>query len=283
MCRRRSETHILSPGDQVLALLPVVTSPFQAKFVGPCTVVRQVSDQNYVISTPHRKRSTQLCHINFLKPYFSRTSTGAVVKPAAVAVPFEVADSFPIQEDEKADEIDVTCCMTQGRLKNSEALSKLESLNGHLSAERIVELCTLIRSYYNLFSDVPSRTHLVKHDIEVGDSAPICQRFYRSSLEKREQLESEVKYMLEHGIAVPSHSSWASPCLLVAKPDQTFRPCTDFRKVNAITKPDSYPLPRMEDCVDQVGSARFVSKFDRLKGYWQIPLTPRAQEIVSYI
>ena len=89
--------------------------------------------------------------------------------------------------------------------------------------------------------------------------------------------------MLQNGIPEPSHASWASPSLLVAKPDSTFRPCTDFRKVNAITKPDSYPLPRMEDCVDQVGSAKFVSKFDLLKGYWQVPLTPRARDIASFI
>lgn len=69
----------------------------------------------------------------------------------------------------------------------------------------------------------------------------------------------------------------------MAKPDRTFRPCTDFRKVNAVTKPDSFPLPRMEDCVDQVGAAKFVSKFDLLKGYWQVPLTPRAREIASFI
>ena len=89
--------------------------------------------------------------------------------------------------------------------------SKLESLNSHLSTDRIVELCTLIRSYDNLFSDVPSRTHLLKHDIEVGDSVPICQCFYRSALEKREQLESEVKYMLEHGIELLVPSVVPSP------------------------------------------------------------------------
>lgn len=89
--------------------------------------------------------------------------------------------------------------------------------------------------------------------------------------------------MLENNIAVPSNSCWASPCLLVKKPDQTFRPCTDFRKVNRVTKPDSFPLPRLDDCVDKVGSAKFVSKFDLLKGYWQVPLSKRAQEIFAFI
>lgn len=53
--------------------------------------------------------------------------------------------------------------------------------------------------------------------------------------------------------------------------------------MNAVTKPDAYPLPRIEDCIDQVGAACFVSKFDLLKGYWQIPLTDRAREISAFI
>lgn len=59
--------------------------------------------------------------------------------------------------------------------------------------------------------------------------------------------------------------------------------CTDFRRVNSVTKPDSFPLPRMDDCIDQVGSAKFVSKFDLLKGYWQVPLSSRAREIAAFI
>ena len=89
--------------------------------------------------------------------------------------------------------------------------------------------------------------------------------------------------MLENNIVVPSASSWASPCLLVEKSDKSPQCCTDFRKVNAVTKLDSYPLPRVEECVDQVGAAKYVSKFDLLKGYWQVPLTPSAQEISAFI
>ncbi len=53
-------------------------------------------------------------------------------------------------------------------------------------------------------------------------------------------------------------------------------------KVNSVTKPDSFPLPRMEDCVDRIGASKFVSKLDLLKGYWQVPLTARACEISAF-
>lgn len=94
---------------------------------------------------------------------------------------------------------------------------------------------------------------------------------------------SEVEYMLQHGLAVHSQSPWSSPCLLVPKSDGSYRFCTDYRKVNSLTKPDSFPLPRLEDCVDRVGSARYVTKLDLLKGYWQVPLTPRASEISAFV
>lgn len=59
----------------------------------------------------------------------------------------------------------------------------------------------------------------------------------------------------------------------VFKSDKTLRFCSDFQKVNRVTKSDSFPLPRMENCVDQVGAAKYVSKCDLLKGYWQVPLS----------
>ena len=77
-------------------------------------------------------------------------------------------------------------------------------------------------------------------------------------------LRKEVDYMLQHGIIEPSQSEWISPCVLVPKPDGTYRFCTDFRKVNTVTKSDSFPLPRVEDCIDSVGHSSYISKFDLL-------------------
>jgi len=79
--------------------------------------------------------------------------------------------------------------------------------------------------------------------------------------------------MLENDIIEPSQSEWSSPWVLVPKTDKSYRFCTDFRKVNAVTKTDSYPIPRIDDCIDKIGHAKFVSKFDPLKGYWQVPLS----------
>ena len=53
--------------------------------------------------------------------------------------------------------------------------------------------------------------------------------------------------------------------------------------MNAVTKTDSYPIPRIDDCIDKTGPAKFVSKFDLLKGYWQVPLTERAKWVSAFV
>lgn len=79
---------------------------------------------------------------------------------------------------------------------------------------------------------------------------------------------------MEKGLAVPSCSPWSSPCVLVPKPEGTFQFCTYYRKVNAVTVPDCFPLPRMEDCIDNLGSAHFVTK---------LPLTQQASAILAFV
>ena len=53
--------------------------------------------------------------------------------------------------------------------------------------------------------------------------------------------------------------------------------------MNAVKKTDSYPIPYVEDCIDKIGSAEYVSKFNLLKGHWQVPLTPRTKEVTAFV
>ena len=89
--------------------------------------------------------------------------------------------------------------------------------------------------------------------------------------------------MLDKDIIEPSRSSWASPCVLFLKPDGSIRYCTDYRKVNVLSKMDSFPIPRMEDCIDRIGNAKYITKCDLLKGYWCVPPTERAKEISAFV
>ena len=82
---------------------------------------------------------------------------------------------------------------------------------------------------------------------------------------KAQHLKAEID-MLQNKITEPSCSNWSSPCIFVPKPDGTYRFCTDFRKLNAVTKADSFMLPRIENCIDKIGRAKYVTTLDLLKG-----------------
>lgn len=278
---RRAEARVFSPGEQVLALLPIVGSLFQAKFAGPYSVVRQVTDLDYLVATPDRKRATQMCHVNLLKPYFSVQSESATVGTVALTASGMMGPVQKVPSDREDTGPDDSLLLPG--LKNSETLRNFDGLLSHLPVKQKDELKHLILSFPALFSDTPSCTNVLTHDIELIDQTPIKQRFYRVPLVKPKILETEVQYLLDSGLAEPSSSSWASPCLLVPKSDGMFRFCTDYLKVNKVTKPDSFPLPRIDDCIDRVGAAKYVSKFDLLKGNYQIPLTKRAQDISAFI
>ena len=136
-----------------------------------------------------------------------------------------------------------------------------------------------------IFSQIytPKRTKLVMHDVDVGNASPCKQHPYRVNIQKLLHLQKEVEYMLENKLMEPSNSEWSSPCILVPKPDGSFRFCTDFRKLNAVTKSDSFPIPRIDDCIDKIGHAKFVSKLDLLKGFWQVPLTKQAKKLSALV
>ena len=84
--------------------------------------------------------------------------------------------------------------------------------------------------------------------------------------------------MLETGVIEPSTSEWASPVCLVKKKDGSFRFCIDYRRVNAVSRNDAYPMPDMQDALDRLQGSCYFASLDLLSGYWQIGQTDRAKE-----
>ena len=285
---RKAKSRCFEPGDRVLVLFPVVGNPLQAKYSGLYKVVKKISDTNYLVKTPDRRKETQVCHINMLKAYHEKP------KPELVTLNNRLGLESPthskdcvgqVAEKEEDTESEVRLGNDQQpiKLQNSQILNDLGTKLSHLPLVQRKELAEVITQYREVFPDVPSKTTLIEHDVDVGDSAPIKQHPYRVSPMKKELLDKEVQYMLKNDIIEESQSNWSSPCILVPKHDGGFRFCTDFRKVNDKTKSDSFPIPRIADCIDQIGNAKFVSTFDMLKGYWQVPLTQRAREISAFV
>jgi hypothetical protein len=88
--------------------------------------------------------------------------------------------------------------------------------------------------------------------------------------------------MLKAEIIEPATSEWASPIVLVSKPDGSTRFCVGYRRLNTITVLDSYPLPRMDECIDSLGEAKIFTTLDCNSGYWQIPVRPEDREKTTF-
>ena len=123
----------------------------------------------------------------------------------------------------------------------------------------------------------------MEHKIETEDASPIRLPPYRLPLAPHVYLREEVKSLLTMGIIVPSKSHWAAPVVLVPKKDGSKRLCVDYRKLNLITRADPYPIPRVEDLIDDIGREKYITALDLTKGYWQVPVAKSSQDKTAFI
>ena len=155
------------PGDRVLALLPIPGKPLQARYYGPYTVDKQISDVNYIVNTPGRRKQKQLCHVNMLKQYIDRDSSSVT--------PISVVSSVPQEQSEMNSE-DMNFIKSDpasSKLQNSDILKDLDQKLSHLDPVKKKELKQLIYQYEHLFPDIPTRTDKIYHDVNVEDSQPV--------------------------------------------------------------------------------------------------------------
>jgi len=92
-----------------------------------------------------------------------------------------------------------------------------------------------------------------------------------------------VMLQLEQGIIEPAFSPWASNVVLVRKKDGSLRCCIDYRKLNAVTRKDAYPLPRCDSCLDAMSSAKWFSTFDLRSSYHQVVVDPQDRDKTTFI
>jgi len=105
-------------------------------------------------------------------------------------------------------------------------------------------------------------------------TTPIAKRPYRMLVEELVELKKQLKELLDKEYIQPSASPWGSPVLFVKKKDRSMRMCIDYRSLNAVTIKNKYPLPRIDDLLDELQKAKFFSKINLRFSYHQMKIRP---------
>ena len=208
-----------------------------------------------------KRKRHRVFHINMLKKWHVQPETA-----------FSVQD---LPEVDQEDEVQVWNCKEKG----SEDMPKI---NGDLTHIQCQEIQALLEEFPDVLSAKPGRTALTKHTIITKDATPVKLPSYRLPHAYRDTVRSELKEMMNSGIIEDSNSDWASPIVLVKKKDGSLRLCVDYRRLNAVTRADAYPMPRVDDLIDQLGKARFISTLDLTKGYWQVPMSEESRSKTAF-
>ena len=200
----------------------------------------------------------------FFKQHIDRDSSSVT--------PISVVSSVPQEQSEMNSE-DMNLIRSDpasSKLQNSDILKDLDQKLSHLDPVQRKELKQLVHEYEHLFPDIPTRTDKIYHDVNVEDSQPVKQHPYRMNPTKQRYLKEEIPYLLDNDLIEPSQSEWSSPCILVPKPDGTYQIYTDYRKVNNLSKTDTFPSQEWMIVLTKIGNSKYITKLDLLKGFWQI-------------
>ena len=238
-------------GDKVWVRCPGLDHKLRESWVGPGSVIKCNSPVSFRIQMPDRLIPT--VHIQQIKA----ATQEAVRKITAVV------------QDTEAEEF--TKSIADTKIQAEELTHDQES---QLQAE--------LAKYEDVLTKEPGLTNLTTFDIDTREAEPIQQRPYSTPVTLKESVNKELEWLLQKEYIVPSSSPWSSPMVTVRKPDGSARICVDFHRVNSLTRQQPFFMPRMEEVIEGIGKARFISKLDLSKGFYQVRLTDEAMPKTAF-
>lgn len=142
----------------------------------------------------------------------------------------------------------------------------------HLPLKHLPQL--LLSEFTDIFVEptaLPPKRPGFDHKIPIKEGIiPFNLRPYRHSIVQKDMVDNLVAEMLDQGIIRHSNSPYASPAVLVRKKDGSWRLCVDYRRLNQHTIKDRYPIPLIEDLMDELGTTTIFSKLDLRSGFNQL-------------
>jgi len=229
------------------------------KWQGPFKVTRKVGDVDYEINVGTARKKLRVYHVNLLKKWKSRENVSFFTHE--VHSDEDIPPSLP----------------TKGQTETWEDVKISESLE----PEQQEQLKALLEEFSDIFSDKPSRTDLIQHEIKTFHDRPVRQKHYRLPQTLKKKVKNHIEELLEMGIIEHCVSAYAAPLVVVPKKDGDIRLCVNYKKLNEVSEFDPFPMPRVDELIEKIGNAKYLTALDATKGYWQIPLGSRESELRS--
>ena len=259
-------------GQKVLILLPTSNNKLLAEWKGPYRITEKVSPVDYRVLL--NKKNSKVYHVNMLKGYFERKNISEEREEAIQVLDMICNLSEKSQEDEQ-----VTC---NPLLVRNEGIEDVV-FSDILYENKKIEIYELLKRFEDVITNIPGRTNMITHTITLKDKTPSFKKPYCLPFAIRDQIKQEIDNMKDAGIIENSQSPWAAPIVCVPKKDNTIRFCVDYRGLNSKTVFDPQPMPKIEDVLNKLGKAKYLSKLDLTKGYWQIPLAENAKPMSAFV
>ena len=250
--------------EQVLVLLPQKGNSLYMAYQGPYKIIKRKGD-NYYIQIGKQLR---VYHANLLKRYFEREEDTVYTCTAGYI-------TEEISEDKRQPDIQFYQHTATQNFRNAK-------LDEDLNPMQRVEIRNILEKHSDVLTDVPGKTDILEHEIRLTDNQPFRVTQYPIPFRAKDAVEKELKTMLEQDIIRHSSSPYCSPITIVNKPDGSIRLCIDFRKLNSITLFDNEPIPQLDEIMTRLNKAKYFSKLDLSKGYFQVPLKEECKQFTAF-
>ena len=140
--------------------------------------------------------------------------------------------------------------------------------------------------FYNDKSDL-TFTNAVKHNIRLTDETPVYAKSYRYPYAMKDEIQKQIKKLLDNKIIRPSISPYSAPVWIVPKKidasgEKKFRMVVDYRKLNEKTVTEKYPVPRIDEILDNLGKCVYFSTIDLAQGFHQIEMDPNSIQKTAF-
>ena len=261
---RQARERELKVGEKVLILLPTSASKLLAKWQGPFVVKGRKGRVNYEVDMGERRKKCRTFHTNMLKPWVECDEMSLWESEG------NVGESCKKEEEEEI-----------ATWEEGTSIKRKPKWGTELDVKRKREMEEVLKEFEDVLSGGTGRTGLVKHDIDVKGSKPIRLSPNRVPQMYRGWMREELDRMSEDEIIEESVSPWGAPVVLVKKKDGSLRFCIDYRRLNGKADLDAYPMPRIEELIDRLGGAQYLTTIDLARGQgvdsicdavWAIPI-----------